>query len=127
MVDDESLDEEELEELEITPEEDLGDNTAEANQGKDTIDKARVKQEVAFLENFIENAKNIQFLLISDGDTSILDSLKGKVKVLVQRCLWHIPYQTKYVVWQDGGRAQGERMAAGDVGAYGDLCDTAIG
>ena len=43
-----------------------------------------------------------QFLLITDGDTSILDSLKGKVKVLVQRCLWHIPYQAKYVLWQDG-------------------------
>ena len=43
-----------------------------------------------------------QFLLITDGDTSILDSLKGKVKVLVQRCLWHIPYQAKHVLWQDG-------------------------
>ena len=43
-----------------------------------------------------------QFLLITDGDTSILDGLKGKVKVLVQRCLWHIPYQAKYVLWQDG-------------------------
>ena len=42
-----------------------------------------------------------QFLLITDGDTSILDSLKGKVKVIIQRCLWHIPYQAKYVLWQD--------------------------
>jgi hypothetical protein len=42
-----------------------------------------------------------QFLLITDGDTSILDSLKGKVKITVQRCLWHIPYQAKYVLWQD--------------------------
>lgn len=42
-----------------------------------------------------------QFLLITDGDTSILDSLKGKVKIIVQRCLWHIPYQAKYVLWQD--------------------------
>lgn len=41
------------------------------------------------------------FLLITDGDTSILDSLKGKVKIIVQRCLWHIPYQAKYVLWQD--------------------------
>ena len=48
-----------------------------------------------------------QFLLITDGDTSILDSLKGKVKVLVQRCLWHIPYQAKYVLWQDGVKHKG--------------------
>ncbi len=41
------------------------------------------------------------FLLITDGDTSILDALKGKVKIIVQRCLWHIPYQAKYVLWQD--------------------------
>ena len=49
-----------------------------------------------------------QFLLITDGDTSILDSLKGKVKVLVQRCLWHIPYQAKYVLWQDGLKSKGK-------------------
>lgn len=42
-----------------------------------------------------------QFLLVTDGDTSILDSLKGKVKIIIQRCLWHIPYQAKYVLWQD--------------------------
>mgnify|MGYP003465488785 FL=1 len=34
-----------------------------------------------------------QFLLITDGDTSILDSVKDKVNILIQRCLWHIPYQ----------------------------------
>jgi septum formation topological specificity factor MinE len=42
-----------------------------------------------------------QFLLLTDGDTSILDGLKGKVKIIFQRCLWHIPYQAKYVLWQD--------------------------
>ncbi len=42
------------------------------------------------------------FLLLTDGDTSIFDSLKGKVTVLVQRCLWHIPYQAQYVLWSDG-------------------------
>jgi len=42
------------------------------------------------------------FLLLTDGDTSIFESLKGKVKILVQRCLWHIPYQAQYVLWQDG-------------------------
>lgn len=41
------------------------------------------------------------FLLLTDGDTAIFDSLKGKVKVLIQRCLWHIPYQAKYVLWKD--------------------------
>jgi len=42
-----------------------------------------------------------QFLLVTDGDTSILDSLKGKVDVLFQRCLWHIPHQFKWYLWKD--------------------------
>ena len=41
------------------------------------------------------------FFLVTDGDTSILDGLKGKVKVLYQRCLWHIPHQLKFALWQD--------------------------
>lgn len=41
------------------------------------------------------------FLLVTDGDTAIFEGLKGKVKVLLQRCLWHIPHQAKYVLWQD--------------------------
>lgn len=41
------------------------------------------------------------FLLLTDGDTSILDSLKDKVTILFQRCLWHIPHQLKYVLWKD--------------------------
>jgi len=41
------------------------------------------------------------FLLLTDGDTSIFDSLRGKIKILIQRCLWHIPYQAKYVLWRD--------------------------
>lgn len=60
LVDDESLDEEELEALEITPGEDSGDNAAEGNPGRDKIDKERVKQEIALLENFIESAKDIK-------------------------------------------------------------------
>ncbi len=36
------------------------------------------------------------------GDTAIFESLKDKVTILVQRCLWHIPYQGKYVLWKDG-------------------------
>ena len=42
------------------------------------------------------------FLLLTDGDTSIFESLKGKVTILIQRCLWHIPSQAQYVLWQDG-------------------------
>ena len=54
-------------------------------------------------QNSIEVMKRYKrFLLITDGDTSILDGLKGKVKVLIQRCLWHIPYQARYVLWEDG-------------------------
>lgn len=41
------------------------------------------------------------FLLVTDGDTAIFDGLKGKVKVMIQRCLWHIPYQAQYVLWKD--------------------------
>ena len=42
------------------------------------------------------------FLLITDGDTGAFKALKGKVQVLFQRCLWHIPYQLRYVLWKDG-------------------------
>jgi hypothetical protein len=53
-------------------------------------------------QNSIEVMKRFKrFLLITDGDTSILEGLKDKVKILIQRCLWHIPYQAKYVLWQD--------------------------
>lgn len=43
-----------------------------------------------------------QFLLITDGDTSILNSIKDKVTILFQRCLWHLPHQFKYYLWKDG-------------------------
>ena len=51
-----------------------------------------------------------QFLLVTDGDTSIFDGLKGKVTVLLQRCLWHIPHQLKYALWKD--RKQVARKSA---------------
>lgn len=44
------------------------------------------------------------FLLVTDGDTGAFKALKGKVKVLFQRCLWHIPYQMRYCLWKDGVR-----------------------
>jgi len=58
-------------------------------------------------DNLFQNSIDVfkgfrrRFPLITDGDTSILDGLKDKVKIIVQRCLWHIPYQAKYVLWQD--------------------------
>jgi len=53
-------------------------------------------------QNSIEAFKSFrQFFLLTDGDTTILDGLKGKVKIIFQRCLWHIPHQAKYVLWQD--------------------------
>jgi len=42
-----------------------------------------------------------KFLLITDGDTNIFKPLKGIVNVVLQRCLWHIPYQMKYYLWKD--------------------------
>lgn len=41
------------------------------------------------------------FFLRTDGDTSILKSIKTKIKIIYQRCLWHIPHQFKYTLWQD--------------------------
>lgn len=42
-----------------------------------------------------------QFLLVTDGDTSILKGLGNRVRIIYQRCLWHIPHQLKYCLWQD--------------------------
>lgn len=50
----------------------------------------------------INSFKKFQhFLLVTDGDTSIFKALEGKVKILMQRCLWHMPYQLKFVLWRD--------------------------
>jgi hypothetical protein len=43
-----------------------------------------------------------QFLLVTDGDTNILKGLGDRVKVIFQRCLWHIPHQFKWYLWKDG-------------------------
>jgi hypothetical protein len=40
------------------------------------------------------------FLLITDGDTSILKGIKS-LNIIFQRCLWHIPHQMKYYLWKD--------------------------
>ena len=41
-----------------------------------------------------------KIILITDGDYSILKGISG-VKVILQRCLFHIPYEAKYTLWQD--------------------------
>lgn len=41
------------------------------------------------------------FVLVTDGDDNILKWLKDKVDLVIQRCLWHIPHQMKYTLWQD--------------------------
>ena len=46
------------------------------------------------------------FFLVTDGDTSILDGLKGKVTILYQRCLWHIPHQLKFALWKDKAKVK---------------------
>ena len=43
-----------------------------------------------------------QFFLVTDGDTTILKALGDRVRVIFQRCLWHIPHQFKWVLWKDG-------------------------
>ncbi len=52
-----------------------------------------------------------KFLLITDGDTTILDSIKDKVTILFQRCLWHIPHQFKYTLWKDKVKKQSKEWS----------------
>ena len=55
----------------------------------------------------IETLKKFkQFLLVTDGDTNILNALGDKVKVIFQRCLWHIPHQFKWNLWKDGVKSK---------------------
>jgi len=49
-----------------------------------------------------------QFLLVTDGDTSILKGLGDKVKIVFQRCLWHIPHQFKWYLWKDKVKRKSE-------------------
>lgn len=52
------------------------------------------------LKERFKKFKDELFLLVTDGDTNILKGLEG-VKILFQRCLWHLPYQMKYYLWAD--------------------------
>ncbi len=47
------------------------------------------------------------FLIVTDGDSAILKSIKG-VKIHIQRCLWHLPYQMKYYLWKDSVKRKTE-------------------
>jgi hypothetical protein len=42
-----------------------------------------------------------RIILVTDGDISPLKGLEG-VEVILQRCLFHIPHEVKYTLWQDG-------------------------
>jgi len=49
----------------------------------------------------IEQLKEFkEVLIMTDGDTNILKGLNNVV-VFVQRCLWHIPHQAKFTMWED--------------------------
>jgi len=50
------------------------------------------------LRDTIMSFKN--FLLVTDGDSSIFKGMKC-VNVILQRCLWHIPHQLKHCLWSD--------------------------
>jgi hypothetical protein len=54
------------------------------------------RQNLEIFKNFAR-----PFLLVTDGDTAIFESIKGKGKFLIQWFLWHIPYQAQYVLWKD--------------------------
>jgi len=41
-----------------------------------------------------------EIFLVTDGDVSILKGIKG-IRVIIQRCLFHIPHETKYTLWKD--------------------------
>jgi len=51
-----------------------------------------------------------QFLMVTDGDTSIFKGLGSSVKILFQRCLWHIPHQFKWYLWKDGVKRKSDEL-----------------
>jgi hypothetical protein len=48
-----------------------------------------------------------EIFLITDGDTSPLKGLRG-INIILQRCLFHIPHETKYTLWEDGVKRKSE-------------------
>lgn len=48
-----------------------------------------------------------EIYLITDGDTTLLEGLKG-INITLQRCLFHIPHETKYTLWEDKVKRKSE-------------------
>lgn len=48
-----------------------------------------------------------EIFLLTDGDTSPLKSLKG-IRVIIQRCLFHIGHEMKYTLWKDKVKRKSE-------------------
>ncbi|HBM15113.1 MAG TPA: hypothetical protein DD381_02005, partial [Lentisphaeria bacterium] len=48
------------------------------------------------------------FLLVTDGDSSIFKGMKC-VNVILQRCLWHIPHQLKHCLWSDKEKRKSDK------------------
>jgi hypothetical protein len=67
------------------------------NGGWDKLFKPLINSLKAFKEIF----------LITDGDDSILNGIE-QIKVTLQRCLFHIPHQAKYTLWQDKVKRKSE-------------------
>jgi len=42
-----------------------------------------------------------EIIILTDGDVSILKGLGNRIKVIIQRCLWHITHEVKYTLWRD--------------------------
>jgi hypothetical protein len=49
-----------------------------------------------------------EIFLVTDGDTSPLDGLQG-IKVIIQRCLFHIAHELKYTLWKDKVKRKSEK------------------
>ena len=48
-----------------------------------------------------------EIILVTDGDTSPLKSWQG-IRVIIQRCLFHIGHEMKYMLWKDKIKRQSE-------------------
>jgi len=42
-----------------------------------------------------------EIIILTDGDVSILKGLGNRIRVIIQRCLWHITHEVKYTLWRD--------------------------
>ncbi len=62
-------------------------------------------------------AKMETVYLTVDGDAEVLRPL-GNVNVKVQRCLWHIPRQAKYTLWEDKADRDGPEYRHVMAGIY---------